>query len=109
MQEWIDELEIGDKVVVSPQFHLKYIDKVKRITKTLIITANGSRFSKIWGSTPGNSWTPTSIAKFSTEKEQEINELKQKSMIIKKIQQISYSELSLKTLEKINTVIDRDK
>jgi len=105
MNAWIENLEIGDKVIVCPHFGQNYVNTVKRITKTLIITKDNSRFTKKWCSNPGDSWSPTSIKKYSSEKEQKINDQLRKNGIINKIRITSFNEFSLNTLEKINNLI----
>lgn len=54
MSEWLNNLKVGDKVVIGGGLDGDIISRVERLTNTLIITAAGSRFRKD-GHAPGQS------------------------------------------------------
>lgn len=54
-QAWLDQLKVGDKVIVSAHFDRNYISTIERITKTLIIIKQG-RFRKDGGLCQGSGW-----------------------------------------------------
>lgn len=103
MYKWAKDLKAGDKVVISPRTGSRYISKVKRMTKTLIITENGSRFSKKWLRVPGNSWSPTSIMKWTQELEYAIKLKKKKKVLIQLIdinlKKIDFTKMEIEQLE----------
>jgi len=69
MKKWSEELKVGDKIIVIPHYGERYITKVKRFTKKLIITEQNLRFTKKWAQTPGNGRTAGTIIKWPQELE----------------------------------------
>jgi hypothetical protein len=52
---WLENLKPGDKVVLSRGLGTHWLNTVERVTKTLIILANGSRYRKKDGQLAGES------------------------------------------------------
>lgn len=59
MSEWLDNLKVGDKVVVYERRPVA-LTTVKRLTKTLIFTERGSKYRRKDGHAPGE-WSTSSI------------------------------------------------
>lgn len=62
MTKWIDNLKPGDTVAVV-EYGKARIRTVERVTKTLVVLVNGSRFRRSDGLTPGESmWRQAYLA-----------------------------------------------
>ena len=104
MKKWVEELKVGDKVIVIPQYGERYITKVKRFTKTLIITEQDSRFTKKWAQTPGNGRTASTIIKWTQDLEYSLQLKKKKKILVELIydnlKKTKFSNMEIEELEK---------
>jgi len=104
MKKWSEELKVGDKIIVIPHWGERYVTKVKRFTKTLIITEQDSRFTKKWAQTPGNGRTASTIIKWTQELEYSLQLKKKKKILVELIydnlKKIKFSNMEMGELEK---------
>lgn len=47
--EKLENVKVGDKLIISRPWCTDYIDTVERMTKTLVVTSNGYKFKKANG------------------------------------------------------------
>jgi len=104
MDKWAKDLKIGDKIIISSYSRPLQISKIKRITKTLIITEDDSRFSKKWLSTVGETFYPEKLQKWTPGIEVSIHLQENKKILIKLIydnlKKIKFSNMEMEELEK---------
>ena len=103
-KEWLQNLKVGDEVLYTPSLNSykrnKSLEKVGRITKTLIILENGNRFNKSTGYAPGDTWFRFgSIDKATTEDKEKIDYVKFVTGLIKEINQYGIVTVNITTLE----------
>ena len=104
MKKWAEELKVGDKVIVIPHYGERYVTKVKRFTKTLIITEQDLKFTKKWLQTPGNGWTASIIMKWTQELEYSLQLRRKKKILVQLIydnlKKIKFLNMEIEELEK---------
>ena len=100
MSEWLDNLKVGDKVVIGggPMA----ITTVGRLTKTLIITKGGTKFRRRDGTSPGE-WTTG----FLQEPTQEIVEQIKQGNLASKLRGYDWRSLPLEILVKVYNLLPR--
>lgn len=98
---WVNNLKIGDKVIIKAHYNSAYVDEISKITKTLLCTKKGSRFNKIHLTCPGTNWSPTRLQQYSKTKHKKIQNAATKQKLLIKIHKITFAELTIKQLQKI--------
>lgn len=106
--EWINNLEIGDKVFVKRSLSddtKTSVGTISKITKTQIHTKH-SKFRKSDGWLVGqSSYVYTRIEEFNSELYSKLIEEKSKKRIIEYIKSANYDNISLKDLYEIEELI----
>jgi len=107
MNDWVHKLKKGDKVIVTNHYHLDVVQKIDRVTKTLLIV-NKVRFSKATLTYTGQreawSYSPHLI-EYTKEKEEKLQNIKSKNELCKEIKDIKWEKFTLIGLQKIKEMI----
>jgi len=104
-KEWLENLKVGDRVIVESSNNPR-LEKVERITKTMIILHKHSRFDKKWGSLMGGGvWCSTRIVEPTEKVLKEYHIAWCKIAIYNYIDRGSLSNLSLERLQVIRDVL----
>lgn len=100
------DLQEGDKVILIGQ-RVDLVSKVKRITKTMIITENGSRFRRDSGWSVGDGYYGYgSINEWSAKEEMAINQRALSKRNKRRISDINWHMVDNKKIVKILAIID---
>ena len=106
MSEWLENLKVGDQVVVMSgggYMSRDYVSTVKRLTKTLIVTENDRGFRRSDGRSPGGIYHD-----FLEEPTlQRLGQIKQ-IWLATKLKAFSWKLLPLETLEAINNLLPKN-
>ena len=95
MKEWLNNLKVNDKVIISSNYHSPRVTIIKRITKTMIILVNGERFNKITGYVLGaGSWSTIILEEYNEEKVKKIKRVNQEKYLLVNITKINLSKLT---------------
>ena len=98
--EWLDNLKIGDSVIVHNSHFGSKVAVIERFTKTLIITKN-SKFRRSDGCAPGNGWCRNRLQELTTER---VNHIR-KNNLVDCLKRWNWDALSLETLEAIREML----
>lgn len=102
-KKWLQNLEIGDEVIVIDNIHRDQIVSVNRVTKTQIILKSGTKFRKSDGSAVSNSsWNRMFIHK----PESDLIDKVLKENLVRYLKRISWDDMSLETLQCVKSRID---
>jgi len=98
--EWMKELRVGDKVVISNR-NGKSITTIVKITPTGIIkTEKGAQFNPDGFQRGGDTWSNYSLNQLTDELQLEFK----KKGLVKKFKEIDFSKLSIEQLEQIISI-----
>ena len=97
METWLANLKVGDRVIVAGVED--YVTTVDRLTKTLIILKNKTRFNKD-GHPPG-SWSRTYLEEPTEER---VNVIRQANLAWM-LHQYDWKKLPLETLRKVRELM----
>jgi len=103
MGNWIEELKVGDNVVLHGDYGKMAIKQVEAITKAGNIKVAGVLFNTDGWQRTSNIWCKVCIHEYTEEKEKEIinNVTKQKAKLIMRKFCDSNREISITTAQKI--------
>ena len=102
---WLNNLRPGDEVVVHGTYQRDCIKKIDRITKTLFIIGH-LRIKRNTGTTSSD-YRVTSISQVTDAKCRQIQRAKERAIILKEIDQTTFSDLNLEKLKEISLVINK--
>ena len=102
--KWLESLKVGDEVIVTSR-DSHSIESVTEITNTQIVTTHGI-FDKDTGiSVSQKIWGESYIRPATDELKQIIN----KTILVSKLSNFNYRNLSVDQLERIKSIIDEGK
>ena len=106
MNEWLNELEIGDKVIViSTRYHGNdKVAAVTRTTKTQVVVEGHGKFTKKNGSEFGKYGSHV-IVEATQERAAKIEEKKLRGKLTDKIDACDLARLSTEQLQQITSII----
>lgn len=100
---WIQELKVGDKVVVETNNYGKVITTVTKITpKGYINTESGKQFNPNGSQRGGGNWSYSSLTQLTSEV---LLEFKKKKLV-SQCKEIRFEELSIDQLQQILFIRD---
>ena len=102
--EWIESLKVGDEVVVICR-DSHSIESVTEITNTQIVTTYGI-FEKDTGVSVSKKIFSESYIRPSTD---ELKQIINKTILVSKLSNFNYRNLSIDQLERIKSIIDEGK
>lgn len=111
-EDWIKELRVGDEVAISSS-KVTFIKKISRITKTMIIIGNGSRYNKETGIVVGpniwnaNFWNKEYLTQVTVEIKKEIEHRGLESRYSFLVNKISPKQLSKEDLQSVISVLGK--
>lgn len=73
MDEWIKNLKVGDKVIVSGRFNLDFVDQVVKILPSGNIKTSKSLFKPNGFERSSDRWNTNNISQYTEEKQNKIN------------------------------------
>lgn len=101
-ENWLDNLKVGDRVIVSYGVNSMVVSKVDRITKTMIVTEGGGRYNRTNGLPAGVSgWNSGSLLEVTEQRIKEINH----DRLYKKLSKFNFKDLPLESLQGIKKII----
>ena len=104
----LENLKVGDKVIVGGAFIYNRIAQVEKVTKKYIIV-EGSKYSKAFGWVVGcSSYTANHIRPASEEDIKRVKEETEKRNIVKYLTKIHFEELSFATLVAIRDIVEKE-
>jgi len=107
--QWLQNLKVGDQVIVHCAYVSDRIVKVERLTKTLIILNNKTRISKSNGYEYGShGYNLTSISQFTETKAAQINTANIKQKLINGLNNTKFHKLALTKLQQIYNIVNED-
>ena len=104
----LEDLKVGDKVIVGGTFIYNRISQVEKVTKKHIIV-EGSKYSKAFGWVVGcSSYTSNHIRPATEEDIKRIEEETEKRKIVKYLTKIHFEELSYEALVAIRDIVEKE-
>ena len=104
----LENLKVGDKVIVGGAFIYNRIAQVEKVTKKHIVV-EGNKFSKEFGWIDGcSSYTSDHIRPASEEDIRRVKEETEKRNIVKYLTKIHFEELSYETLVAIRDMVEKE-
>ena len=104
----LEDLKVGDKVMVVGAYIHNRISQVKKVTKKHIIV-EGSKYSKAFGYVVGyNNYSSNHIRPATEEDIKRVEEETEKRNIVKYLTKTHFEKLSLTTLVAISDIIEME-
>ena len=107
-KEWLQNLKPGDKVIVKRQrYRGDIIGVVERITKTLLILENGTRFRRRDGNTPGDGYYSSLqwLREYSQEEGERIEREQTVRRMVCTLNNIQWENLPLNVLLQVEALV----
>lgn len=106
MSGFYKNLIVGDKVLIRKQWGL-IVQRVEKLTKTMIVIDDGSRFRRDSGSEVGaTAWSWKSLEEATDESIKEIKKVNRKRGLVKILKNVNYSNMTLEALEEIYKLVE---
>lgn len=104
----LEDLKVGDKVIVCGVYIHDRISQVEKVTKKHIIV-EGSKYSKVFGYAAGcRSYSSNHIRPATEEDIKHVEEETRKRNIVTYLTKTHFEKLSLATLVAIRDIIDKE-
>jgi len=104
-KDFLKNLKAGDRIGYETNY-AQGIKKIKRITKTMIILSNGSRYNKDTGNSVGdNIWSSDRLIEITEKWEQDLHRGIMRNKVRHYIKEGLLSKVSDEELEKIYTIL----
>ena len=104
----LEDLKVGDKVIVGGTFIYNRISQVEKVTKKHIIV-EGSKYSKAFGWVVGcSSYTSNHIRPATEEDIKRVEEETEKRGIVKWLRNIRLEKFSYETLVAIRDMVEKE-
>ena len=104
----LEDLKVGDKVIVGGAFIYNRIAQVEKVTKKHIIVES-TKYSKTFGWVAGcSSYSANHIRPASEEDIRRVEEETEKRNIVKYLTKIHFEELSYETLVAIRDMVEKE-
>ena len=104
----LENLKVGDKVIVGGVYIHNRISQVERVTKKYIIV-EGSKYSRVFGWVVGcSSYSSNHIRPASEEDIRRVEEETDKRNIVNYLTKIHFKELSYETLIAICDIVEKE-
>ena len=104
----LENLKVGDKVIVGGVYIHNRISQVERVTKKYIVV-EGNKFSKEFGWIDGcSSYTSDHIRPASEEDIKRVEEETEKRNIVNYLTKIHFKELSYEALVAIRDIVEKE-
>lgn len=102
----LEDLKVGDKVIVGGAYIYNRISQVEKVTKKHIIV-EGSKYNKTYGWAAG-SYSSNHIRPATEEDIKRVEEETEKRKIVKYLTKIHFEELSYETLVAIRDIVEKE-
>ena len=104
----LEDLKVGDKVIVGGAYIYDRISQVEKVTKKHIVV-EGNKFSKEFGWIDGcSSYTSDHIRPATEEDIRRVEEETEKRNIVNYLTKIHFKELSYKALVAIRDIVEKE-
>lgn len=104
--DWIDNLSVGDKVIVSGRWVVDSIRYVEAINKATI-KVGGILFNKKDGfRRGGDTFGRCFLVKPTEERLKDISENKERRLLEYRLKNINFDEINIETIRKINELLN---
>ena len=104
----LENLKVGDKVIVGGAYIYDRISQVEKVTKKHIIV-EGSKYSKAFGCVVGCSSYSSAHIKLATEEDiRRVEEETEKRKIVNYLTKIHFKELSYEALVAIRDIVEKE-
>ena len=108
MKRELEDLKVGDKVIVDGVFIYNRIAQVEKVTKKHIIVES-TKYSKTFGWVVGcSSYTSNHIRPATEEDIRRVEEETEKRNIVNYLTKIHFKELSYETLVAIRDIVEKE-
>ena len=101
MSDWLNNLEVGDKVVVLSGWGSESVGAVGRLTETLIFTAAGTAFRRKDGRSRGSSFRSSWLKEPTQERLDKIRH----TALAGKLKVCDWKSLTMTTLEAVHKLL----
>ena len=109
MVDWLSELKVGDRVIVSSNRNYDYLKKVKRLTKTVIVLDNNMRYNRSTGGGKGeDAWSMTSLMEANPTNITILKEVIEKRKLIRDLQTTAFTKLSNRAMKAMLKIAQED-
>lgn len=108
-KEWLQQLKVGDEVIVGRRDRDSYITRVKRATPTLIVVGSNDyecKFRRTTGDEVGAGYYASELESSSPEELEAVREAMYARNLLSRIRELDWQHVPVDKLRRIEAILD---